>query len=883
MLKLKPNATVEINWVDLYQNITPQKIDELTEQFSQKFSVPKNKIKIVKKYIQKSSDITSHGSQNVSSVVLDTVLNPTLLQENYRDFLRKYHPTVDVKEFFEIDKQVSALMPKIDEFDTRDRRYKILYIKGKNILSYGDFFRDIENSKGVNHIYSDPVNQGGKSALTRMIAILLFGEDIKESFNNFTKDNTAFIEGEVSTSEETYFLRRDLKKKWTPTKPHPFEIEHKFSIYVYDEAGTDVINGRNATNIGIKDSIQSLKKFEKIIGTHKDYVFAAYYEYHNIEKWIQTSKIARYRLFCEYLGLALLESKYQVAKTMLNTHLKQSMSGKYNIAELELSNESLKEELLQLKQDRTDFESNLSLLTSSLTETTLKIQQLYESKSPIDLIYESFDLVLAQQNLEHLEFDLSTLETQYKDFLKQNVKDKEYIENSKSLEFYTREKTHLEKRYKSVVADIEYTDSQSEFEKQLLNVKNSEKLIETELKYKNQLTEYDVQYRTLTSELKVLAVQIDDMPDEISCKKCGNIENTALEKESLRLEQTSKELELNKVKNSHSDLKLKLNDLLVEMEQEIKESHQQIQTKINTVKAQIEANIDCKQSTIQKDIDSCNTTIQYFKDIEIRAEQLSILTDKIANQTTQAELKSKEIQKFLSNIDKIEINKNIQLEINNLNEQLKTINSDILSQNKSINSTNEQINLNEYKLKTNKELIEGLRKDYTIEKALKLYLHVHSEDGLSKHIILSILPQINTDLATSLEGICDFELYMSFDDKKIEFIYVKDGVKQELEKGCGFEKTLSCLALHYVNCKMTTLPIPNNLILDEILGRVGAVNYESIVKITKKLSEIFYSVDIITHGLDEESKVILSELIDREILITKENNISKIKLITTNK
>jgi DNA repair exonuclease SbcCD ATPase subunit len=165
-----------------------------------------------------------------------------------------------------------------------------------------------------------------------------------------------------------------------------------------------------------------------------------------------------------------------------------------------------------------------------------------------------------------------------------------------------------------------------------------------------------------------------------------------------------------------------------------------------------------------------------------------------------------------------------------------------------------------------------MKLDYQYERNLKVYLQVHGDEGLSKHIILSVLPQINTDLAEVLAGITDFDLQIDFNEKGIRFMFERDGKRFNLYQGSGFEKAISCLALHYVNIRMTTLPISNNLVLDEIFGGVSKKNIESIDKILRKLTEVFDTVDIITHTLTDEFR----KIVDNAFLIQKENNSSKI-------
>ena len=150
---------------------------------------------------------------------------------------------------------------------------------------------------------------------------------------------------------------------------------------------------------------------------------------------------------------------------------------------------------------------------------------------------------------------------------------------------------------------------------------------------------------------------------------------------------------------------------------------------------------------------------------------------------------------------------------------------------------------------------------------------MHGTGGLAKHIILSVLPRINAELEEIISDVCDFNLFIDFNDKGIEFMVEKDGVQYELYMCSGLEKTISCLALHYVNMKISTLPTPNVLILDEIFSGVSNDNLENVFSIIETLLDVFTNIDLITHR--EE----VANYAQNIITVNKNKNISSIKII----
>lgn len=880
----KKYSKIRIEWTGLYQDITNAKLDELKDKFIAFAEAkgykdfPKNKIEVTKNYIQQLTT-SKLSDNNASSAILDKVLDPSKLHKNYIEFLKENFPKADVDAFFKIDAEVATSMPSMDDFDTRDRRYKILYIKGENIFSFGEFYRDFQEAKGINLIHSNPSNQGGKSALSRMISFLLFGNKIKyvtsnvtfaNIFNKYAKADTAFIEGEIAIDDDIYYLKRVLTKT---RSRNGSGVKHKYHIFRYDdERGTECGLRRPAVNLSIQNASVSLKKFEKTIGTYDDYVFASYYEYHNIEKWVATTKTQRYRLFCEYLGLALLESKYQVAKAMLNTHTKQGIGSTYSESKLKLLNGEIEASMVAIANKRLVAEKALASLEEKSKEISTKIKSLYNKKHSIDVKYEIFDLEEAKLDVTEHQEELEEQARISKGLTELLGEYNEMFLDINNEKKYANEVVILSKELDLVEANPELLKSFEALESKLTKVTLSKKDILKEKKTQDKLNEYKVQEMSLANEITLLETQMEQMPDEIHCEKCGNLENNLDNKILLQEKISNKEVELNVIQDFTIQTEGALKIVKSDNDITLKELRVKATTKAAKARELIQTDIDDRKAQIQQHIDSAKETMEVFYEVVSKQDILEVVNGKHENIEAVIGIKQHEINEYLTNNTKIQENIKISKDIVLLDVELEGNSTEIYVTQTEIAGHNKEFNISEYKIEENHRLIEQLKVEYTREQSLRLYLQIHGDDGLSKHIILSILPTINADLAILLNGICDFDLSIRFDDKKIEFIVEKGGVEQQLFESSGLEKTLSCLALHYVNCRMTTLPISNNLILDEILGRVSEKNFHSIISIIKKLCDVFETVDLITHTHGK----VLKKMCDNEIIITKEKHISKI-------
>lgn len=870
---LKKNSKVRIEWKDFYHNITKPKIEELKEVYANKLGISKNDVEIVKKYIQ-----TSKANEKVSNVILDSVLNPTKLQENYKHYITSNYPDYDQAQFFSIDAEVAKKMVKtIDEFDTKDRSYKVKYISGKNIFSYGGFERDYSKG-GVTLIHSNPENAGGKSSLVRLLPFLIYGNEIiyghnrasyDRVFNRFTEERDAYIEGELEIGGSTYYLKRSFKKN------SKGKVSNKFFIYRFDETA-DVIEelGVRAVDLREKNAIKSLKKFKAAVGTYEEYVFASYYEYHNIEKWIQTKAKKRYRLFCEYLGLGLIEEKYQLANDLLRSHVKNSVSTKFNVEELTKEIETLNSMLEHNSINMKNLKLKIKEVDSEITIKTQLIKKLYGTKYAIDSKFEEFSLEDAQKTLTSLEKEITSVNGQTLELSKSlELYDNKYADDKILLEYTTKLK-NLKKALKDIETPKKYL-------LQITKLENSIDTLETPIDIQNEIETLKDRQTDLThvlagtkSEIITLQTQLGKMPDEVTCKKCGAVEDTVEEKIELQTLIDEKgsivngfEDELDTVDEQLTLVKKKRNKYLAD-------ETKALRSKIAEQQKLIQQHLKEQQGLIYEEIDGVEVIIQKYNSYEKLLLQIKNVNHKKTTLNTKLNTKQSEIDEFIKN--KSVINENIK--INNLisdnEESIKDFRNKISLYNIDLKDLESSVTLSKYQINEKQKLIDELETDYEREKHLKFYLKIHGDDGISKHIINSILPQINSELGILMGGMdLDFELSIRFDDKKIEFMVEKDGQIQHLHDYSGFEVTISCLALHYINVKMTTLPIPNVLVLDEVVNRINHVNFSKFVKVLNKLAEVFDTVDVITHYHAKE----LKKYIDNSILITKENNISKIK------
>lgn len=174
-----------------------------------------------------------------------------------------------------------------------------------------------------------------------------------------------------------------------------------------------------------------------------------------------------------------------------------------------------------------------------------------------------------------------------------------------------------------------------------------------------------------------------------------------------------------------------------------------------------------------------------------------------------------------------------------------------------------------------KDIIEKIELEDKKIRDWKIYLKMVGKDGIGKMVLRQALPLINNELSRLLDGVCDFNVEVTIDDfNDVAFNIVRDGVVGNLNSGSGYEKTAASIALRAVLGKISTMPKPSFILLDEVLGGVAEENYDNIKKLYDRILPDYSFIFHITH-LQQ-----LEEWADQTVIVKKENNISRVLEIT---
>ena len=223
--------------------------------------------------------------------------------------------------------------------------------------------------------------------------------------------------------------------------------------------------------------------------------------------------------------------------------------------------------------------------------------------------------------------------------------------------------------------------------------------------------------------------------------------------------------------------------------------------------------------------------------------------------------------------DVIKSNEQIESQIIKANLRLEELKREEQLVQQEVANTRFKITNNLEKINSNNGLIIKISEEQQKEVKYKVYLELFGKNGISKRIMKSMMPLINSELQRLLQDSCYFRLEIRISEKnEVEFWMIDNNTQIEklMTSGSGYEKTIASLALRAVMAKVCSLPKPNITVFDEVFGKISNDNLEMVYEFFIKIKEYFENILVITHN------PMISNWSDNIIKITKTDNISKV-------
>jgi DNA repair exonuclease SbcCD ATPase subunit len=189
------------------------------------------------------------------------------------------------------------------------------------------------------------------------------------------------------------------------------------------------------------------------------------------------------------------------------------------------------------------------------------------------------------------------------------------------------------------------------------------------------------------------------------------------------------------------------------------------------------------------------------------------------------------------------------------------------------NTNSTRIETIESRIEKNKDLISKIAEEFEREKIYKIYVEVYGKNGITKMIMKTMMPLINSELQRLLQDSAYFSLEIRINDKnEVEFMMIDNstGIEKLMVSGSGYERTIAAMALRAVLSKVCSLPKPNVIIWDEVFGKISNENLEMVGEFFTKMKDYFEKIFVITHN------PLVNNWANNTVRITKTDNISKV-------
>jgi len=284
-----------------------------------------------------------------------------------------------------------------------------------------------------------------------------------------------------------------------------------------------------------------------------------------------------------------------------------------------------------------------------------------------------------------------------------------------------------------------------------------------------------------------------------------------------------------------------------------------------------------KLSKQWKDLDSKEKSYTQLKKDFHEYEKNKLVKEKYELSLESNELKLEQAKDKLKRYeevqDKIKKNNEIDSQLIKAGLRIDELISEKRGYERILTTNQTQIENLQSRIEKNNGIILKIAEEFEREKIYKIYVEVYGKNGISKMILKTMMPLINSELQRLLQDSCYFNLEIRINEKnEVEFIMVDNstGIEKLMVSGSGYERTIAAMALRAVLSKVCSLPKPNLMVFDEVFGKISNDNLEMVGEFFTKMKEYFEKIFVITHN------PLVNNWANNVVKISKIDNISKV-------
>ena len=234
-------------------------------------------------------------------------------------------------------------------------------------------------------------------------------------------------------------------------------------------------------------------------------------------------------------------------------------------------------------------------------------------------------------------------------------------------------------------------------------------------------------------------------------------------------------------------------------------------------------------------------------------------------------INNKNIESYHECKDINEFNKQLQNEVDEIQNKLVSVNSIANEETEKLQSLFGEVKIVEKEHEDVLASIEEAKGYERKKRGYELYLDAVKRDGISYELISKTIPSIESEVNNILSQIVDFGMNLEMDGKHIYSKITYEDRHWPLEMCSGMERFISSIAMRVALINVSSLPRSNFLVIDEGWGSLDGDNISSVFNLFTYLKGQFEFILVISH-LD-----VMRDMVDEIIEIQKDGAFSKIK------
>ena len=281
-----------------------------------------------------------------------------------------------------------------------------------------------------------------------------------------------------------------------------------------------------------------------------------------------------------------------------------------------------------------------------------------------------------------------------------------------------------------------------------------------------------------------------------------------------------------------------------------------------------------KNKFIQEEANKLQITLNNHKEATIAVERSQNAHDRIKK---DIDIQKHKIDKIIGDIrvykDHVAIlsnNKAIHVQIKDTQGKIALKKIETSKANNTVKDFHAKIKVAEQVILECNNSIKHMQELADKQVAYDLYCKAVCKDGIPYVMISKAVPYIQQYVNNILNQVIDFTIELETDGKNINVFICYDDAKWPLELSSGMERFLSSLALRIALIKITNLPKPDFIALDEGLGVLDSNNLNSMHTLFTYMKDVFRFSLVISH-ID-----VVRDMVDNIITIDRKNDFSYI-------